>query len=149
MSKRSFKPGIGAGSGEPPSNPPPPKRQPPEREIPENAKRYVDSDHFDYGLEHIPSLIARRNEAQDYGLKMRDERDALQASFNGLLTYEERSIVQDLGVMASRIVAAMGADDNDVNEICGHIHVLQSRVLQQAAARAYPGEFRLHLPREH
>lgn len=64
-----------------------------------------------------------------------------------LLTAGERMIVFDLGDIASRIVAAMGAEDADVNEICGHIHVLQSRVLQQAAARAYPGEFRLHLPR--
>lgn len=118
--------------------------------VPTGGERHNEAvlpENWRYGPEDIPKLIARRNEAQDDAVRLGNENAELRKTLRFLLTREERSIVADLGLMAERIVAAIGAEDTDVNEICGHIHVLQSRVMQQAAARAYPGEFRLHLPR--
>jgi hypothetical protein len=95
----------------------------------------------------VERLTARLTQAQDLVVAYTNDRDALRAQLAGLMTDEEQSILHDLGQIAGRMVAALGDDDLDVNEMLIPVHVLQSRVLQQAAARAYPDKVRLLLPR--
>lgn len=63
-----------------------------------------------------------------------------------LLTHSEESLVTELGVIYGMFCGVVGEGPtraSDLDEVRAHIHALQSRVLQQAAARAYPGKYRL------
>lgn len=63
----------------------------------------------------------------------------------GLLTPLERKVVRDLGLIWNDLCNVVGPDrtrDADLNELVVHVHALQQAVMSQAAARAYPGEFR-------
>lgn len=63
-----------------------------------------------------------------------------------LLTDEERQIVRDLGAIWGRITAIVGDGPTraaDLHEIVAHIHALQHMIMSNAAARAFPTEFRL------
>jgi hypothetical protein len=63
-----------------------------------------------------------------------------------LLTDDEREIVTDLGriyVRLSKVVGPGTTRGADLTELGHHIHVLQQAVMAQAAARAFPTEFRL------
>lgn len=63
-----------------------------------------------------------------------------------LLTEAERLLVHELGAWWGSFIAVVGADvsrDGDLDEAIAHVHALQRMVLKQAAARAYPMEFRL------
>jgi hypothetical protein len=63
-----------------------------------------------------------------------------------LLTAEERELVQDLGRIYTRMMDVVRDErtrDDDLREIRFHIHGLQRMLMAQAAARAYPSEFRL------
>jgi hypothetical protein len=64
-----------------------------------------------------------------------------------LLTDAEREVVDLLGraytLLRNEVVAHGETRDADCAEMCAHIHVVQHAVMAQAAARAYPGEFRL------
>ena len=81
--------------------------------------------------------------------------ETVAASTADLLTDIEKDLLDQIGlVMAGfRIVVhdgnrpsfAMAREiaEADLREVAGHIHALQDKVLAQAAARAYPDEFRL------
>jgi hypothetical protein len=63
-----------------------------------------------------------------------------------LLTNEELALVEDLGRIVERFGRVIGqghARDSDVGDAMFHILALQRMVLAQAAARAYPMDFRL------
>lgn len=64
-----------------------------------------------------------------------------------LLTAEERDLVQDLGRWYTRLAAVTGDSprtrEDDLREAQLHVHALQRAVMAQAAARAYPAQFRL------
>jgi len=63
-----------------------------------------------------------------------------------LLSSEEMEALDLTGKLASlcrRIVGDGPEAVLDWNELAGHIHVVQRTILAQAAARAFPGEFRL------
>jgi DNA-binding GntR family transcriptional regulator len=63
-----------------------------------------------------------------------------------LLTPDEHEAVRQAGLLytmiASRIIADGPAKDDDLAEIRAAIHLIQRAVLAQAAARAFPREFR-------
>jgi hypothetical protein len=63
------------------------------------------------------------------------------------LTAEEREAVQLAGhlyvLIAERVMADGATRDDDLVELRAAVHVIQRMVLAQAAARAYPREFRL------
>lgn len=62
-----------------------------------------------------------------------------------LLTTAEHQIVADLGEIWGRLHGIVGSGPSrraDLDELRQHIHALQSAVLSQAAARAYPNEYR-------
>jgi DNA-binding transcriptional regulator YhcF (GntR family) len=65
----------------------------------------------------------------------------------GLLTGDERQAVRQAGLLytfiAERVVAAGANRSDDLAELRAACHVIQRAVLAQAAARAYPEEFRL------
>lgn len=64
----------------------------------------------------------------------------------GLLTADEHQVVEDLGAVAGQIRSLCGdgpVATGDWKELAAAIHVLQFRVLAQAAARAYPDRYRL------
>jgi DNA-binding transcriptional regulator YhcF (GntR family) len=65
----------------------------------------------------------------------------------GLLTADERHAVEQAGLLytfiAERIVTGGATRKGDLAELRGAVHVIQRAVLAQAAARAYPAEFRL------
>jgi Helix-turn-helix domain/Bacterial regulatory proteins, gntR family len=64
-----------------------------------------------------------------------------------LLTEDEREVVRQAGqlytLIADRIVAHGPTRDDDLAELRAAIHVIQRAMEAQAAARAYPREFRL------
>ena len=63
-----------------------------------------------------------------------------------LLTDEERALIYDLGQIWNRLCAVVGFDvtrEGDMAEIIIHVHALQQVLMAQAAARAYPHEYRL------
>ncbi len=62
-----------------------------------------------------------------------------------LITEAEAALVSDLGKLVNRFRDVVGKTDQhdyDMNEVIHHIHVLQRYVLSNAAARAYPGQYR-------
>lgn len=62
------------------------------------------------------------------------------------LTREERDLVRTLGTVYTRMTAVTGTGPTraaDLDEIRHHVHALQRMLMAQAAARIYPGEFRL------
>jgi hypothetical protein len=60
---------------------------------------------------------------------------------NDFLTQDEHEIIEALGKINSRMCKICDVEQ-DKNEICAQIHILQSRVMSHAAARAYPGLYR-------
>ena len=65
---------------------------------------------------------------------------------NSLLTYKEREAVELVGQAASlifEIITENGGLANDADEIAQACHIMQRFVLSNAAARAYPGEYRM------
>jgi sugar (pentulose or hexulose) kinase len=66
---------------------------------------------------------------------------------NPLLTQAEHRLITMLGeamtVYAQEVVASGSQRTHDVNEFATGVHVLQHAVMSQAAARAYPGLYRL------
>ena len=63
-----------------------------------------------------------------------------------LLTTDERAVVDMLGGVWNQLCSIVGdgpARDADLHEASIHVHALQNMVLAQAAARAFPDEFRL------
>lgn len=63
-----------------------------------------------------------------------------------LLTPLERKVIQHLGLIWNdlcHIVGPGATREYDLDEAVVHIHALQHMVMAQAAARAYPAEFRL------
>lgn len=63
-----------------------------------------------------------------------------------LLTNDEKLALALTGTLANlfgKIVGKSSSRDGDLNEIVGEIHNLQARLMGQAAARAYPQQFRL------
>lgn len=63
-----------------------------------------------------------------------------------LLTDAERAAVRKAGDLwgdLCKIVADGPTRDHDLAELVVHIHAIQHAVMAQAAARAYPAEFRL------
>jgi hypothetical protein len=75
------------------------------------------------------------------------ERPAAVPADGDLLTVEERALVRDLGRWYTRLAAVTGDSprtrEDDLREAEFHVHALQRAVMAQAAARAYPAEFRL------
>lgn len=68
------------------------------------------------------------------------------ASESDLLTVEEREALDLSGKLANlcrRIVGSGPQADHDWNELAARIHAVQHTIMAQAAARAYPQEFRL------
>lgn len=64
----------------------------------------------------------------------------------GLLTPNEHELVAMLGRCFTAFSVIVGHDatrEADLREATAHIHALQNMVLAQAAARAYPGRYRL------
>lgn len=62
-----------------------------------------------------------------------------------LLTPNERHAVALAGQLAevlAQIVGTSRTSVDDLNELLAHVHVIQNAVLAQAAARAYPGQYR-------
>ena len=63
-----------------------------------------------------------------------------------LLTEQEKDAVDLAGKLAtalSRIIPERGFNRaDDLNELLAHIHIIQRSVMANAAARAYPGQFR-------
>lgn len=62
------------------------------------------------------------------------------------LTDLEKETVVLLGKVHMNMCTIVGHDTTrmeDLTESCHHVHVLQRMVMAQAAARAYPKEFRL------
>ncbi len=64
-----------------------------------------------------------------------------------LLTGAERKAVQRAGQLYTFIAAEICGHgptrEDDLAELRAAVHVIQQRLMSQAAARAYPGEFRL------
>jgi hypothetical protein len=64
-----------------------------------------------------------------------------------VLTGDEREAIRLAGQCYTHIAEKVVGDgltrDDDLAEIRAAIHVVQHAVMAQAAARAYPGEFRL------
>lgn len=63
-----------------------------------------------------------------------------------LLTDDEKRALELTGELENlfgRIVGNGSSRSFDLNEVCGHIHVLQHMLMAQAAARRYPTEYRL------
>lgn len=65
----------------------------------------------------------------------------------GFLTPAEHEAVEKLGAAWDAVVAVIrdggNADTFDAHELVPHLHALQNAVLANAAARAYPGTYRL------
>jgi hypothetical protein len=63
-----------------------------------------------------------------------------------LLTQAEHDLIRDLGLCMVAFTCIAGAErtrDADLTEFCSIIHAAQNTVMSQAAARAYPHEYRL------
>lgn len=63
-----------------------------------------------------------------------------------MLTDAERAVVRKAGDLWGDLCAVVGdgpTRDADLMELVVHIHAIQHAVMAQAAARAYPDEFRL------
>lgn len=63
-----------------------------------------------------------------------------------LLTEDERTALRLSGELANachRIIGDGPTAEHDWAEMASHIHVIQHAVMAQAAARAYPDEYRL------
>lgn len=63
-----------------------------------------------------------------------------------LLTDREREATRKAGELWGDICAIVGdgpTRDADLAEFIHHIHAIQNGIMRQAAARAYPDEFRL------
>lgn len=62
------------------------------------------------------------------------------------LTAAERQAVRDAGLLytaiAEKIVANGPTREDDLAELRFHVHGIQRMIMAQAAARAFPGEFR-------
>ncbi len=64
----------------------------------------------------------------------------------GLLTEDEQLAINQAGALwkiLRKITANRSTRTNDLNELAFHIHAIQRAVMAQAAARAYPNEYRL------
>lgn len=60
------------------------------------------------------------------------------------LTGAERALITKLGECMTAFKDIAGTDhDADLDEVCDKIHQLQHTVMAQAAARAYPEDYRL------
>ena len=64
-----------------------------------------------------------------------------------LLTTDERAAIDMAGklytLIAERIVGLSTTRQADLAEIAAAVHVIQCKIMAQAAGRAYPHEFRL------
>lgn len=63
-----------------------------------------------------------------------------------LLTEDEKRAIELAGECASlifKIIKENGGFEHDADEICTAVHVLQRFVMSNAAARAYPGKYRM------
>lgn len=63
-----------------------------------------------------------------------------------LLSAEELralDLTADLAKALQAIVGDRGTREADLRELLGHLHAIQQALLSQAAARAYPDQFRL------
>ncbi len=63
-----------------------------------------------------------------------------------LLTYDERDALQVLANFSGIMRCIIGdgpCASGDWNEAAAHIHALQASIMSQAAARAFPSEYRL------
>ncbi len=71
----------------------------------------------------------------------------MSATVDARLTEDEHRVVALLAeatsLFCTRVVAHGPTRDHDVNEWAAQVHVLQNRVMGQAAARAYPQLYRL------
>lgn len=75
-----------------------------------------------------------------------DAGEELEHRFAGLLTPEEHELVADLGEIWGRfcdVIADGPSRSGDLGELIFHVHALQSALLRQAAARAFPDRYRL------
>ncbi len=63
-----------------------------------------------------------------------------------LLTEAERHLIELTAELARGLFALCGDNHADRAEVAHEIHVLQHRILAQAAARAYPDRYRLMGP---
>lgn len=64
----------------------------------------------------------------------------------GLLTDREQQAIVKAGDLWGDLCAIVGdgpTRDADLNELIVHIHAIQHTIMGQAAARAYPEQFRL------
>lgn len=62
-----------------------------------------------------------------------------------LLTADEHKAMSITGELANTLARVVGNDTSrghDINELMGHVHVLQHAIMSQAAARAYPDLYR-------
>lgn len=62
-----------------------------------------------------------------------------------LLTADEHKAMAIAGELADTLARVVGNDtsrSHDINELLGHVHVLQHAIMSQAAARAYPHLYR-------
>lgn len=53
------------------------------------------------------------------------------------------TLTVDLATLLAEIISDGEARTSDYAELAAHLHVIQNAVLAQAAARAYPGRYRL------
>lgn len=63
-----------------------------------------------------------------------------------LLTEYEKLALDLTAQLATTLGGIVGGGPTragDLNELLAHVHVIQNAVMAQAAARAYPGRFRL------
>lgn len=63
-----------------------------------------------------------------------------------LLTDEELACLKTTAKLANQLAGIIGqgpSASQDLTEVVGHLHAIQHAVMAQAAARAYPGRFRL------
>lgn len=60
-----------------------------------------------------------------------------------MLTKEELDVLSDIAEVARGILALAKGNDQSGLEMCNAIHILQTAVMANSAAREYPGKFRL------
>lgn len=69
----------------------------------------------------------------------------LEGDPNGLLSKTERQALEVSGALASLLAKVVDHGETrpeDLNELLGHIHCIQHAIMAQAAARAYPQDYR-------
>lgn len=63
-----------------------------------------------------------------------------------LLTIAEQNAIDQAAKLWNSLVGIVGhgpTRESDLGELCAHIHAIQHAVMAQAAARAYPNDYRL------